>query len=294
MSLTDEQIALRKKGIGASEIAAIAGLLPESYDTSALTLWLDKTGREPLSESDFAAHMEWGHPMEVVIGEWYRGQLPQGHRATDLQTIQTNGGRYLATPDLLVSGPTGQWLAQIKNVGHRVAHKWVDGPPVYVVAQCQWELMVLREELGTRFDRNDVVASIAGNPPQVWRQDWNPEMVEELKKAADQFLFCLTTDTRPAVNGHGSWVDYFAREFPQKNSTPELLDMPPGMVNLLEQYDTARDYEREAISHRKKLRNRLLSELGDAAGFIGEGWRVKRKWSRGTPWVDVRRINSDE
>ena len=112
MSLTPEQIALRRNTLGASEIAAVCGLDPFR---GPWDVWADKMGldiREEFAESDM------GHLFERPLLEHYSRKT--GVVLAYPETLIHPIHRWVsATPDGLGSDR----VVQVKVVGTNMAHK---------------------------------------------------------------------------------------------------------------------------------------------------------------------------
>lgn len=97
MTLTPEQLALRKQGLGSSDLPSVLGLSPYR---SAFELWLEKTGRV----APFAGnkHTELGNLIEPVIGTLYerKAQPTSMERGT---TVIGSESWMIATPDFIVT-----------------------------------------------------------------------------------------------------------------------------------------------------------------------------------------------
>ena len=61
--LTEKQIKARSQGIGGSDAGTLLGLNPHK---TAVELWLEKTGRMPIDNTDNPAQ-EWGRRLEAVV-----------------------------------------------------------------------------------------------------------------------------------------------------------------------------------------------------------------------------------
>jgi putative phage-type endonuclease len=66
--------AARANGIGASEIAAVAGLSPFM---SAFRLWHIKKGNLPADDGDYNPYFDWGHRLEPVVAAKFADLHPE-------------------------------------------------------------------------------------------------------------------------------------------------------------------------------------------------------------------------
>ncbi len=151
MALSDEQLALRAKGIGASEIPAILGL--SRFETLGDVFRRKTGGQEPFTGNE---HTFWGERLESVIAGVYAERRP-GVTLQAGTTCFAEGKPFFCTPDFHVLGAGEPYLLQIKNTSYSMKAKWKLGPPPTVQAQVQWEMMVMG------MDRDDVAVLIGGN-----------------------------------------------------------------------------------------------------------------------------------
>jgi predicted phage-related endonuclease len=217
-----EWLALRRKGLGGTDAAAILGVNPYR---SALDVYLDKKGLVPELEENAA--MEWGKRLEDVIAtkfvddnvvqhDWSGGnKVGFGFYLRSAQEIggllqhpqQGGFGFMLATPDYFE--PTQSWGLEIKTAGAMMAPQWGDPPsmlnvPEHYRVQCEhymivtgaamWYLAVL---IGGRDYR---VYEICPNEDRVEKHKaallrfWNENILADLapeldaSKAADTYL----------------------------------------------------------------------------------------------------------
>jgi putative phage-type endonuclease len=191
-------------GLGASEISAAAGLDPFR---SPLQLWLEHTGQcEPFAGNEFT---DWGLEVEPAILRAYeKTRLEEGEMLMrPAESIYKPGSTWKrCTPDGLVYAEQELRRAvQVKNVGHRMMHRWQEGPPDYVVCQVQWELSVLGLE------RGDVMACLGGAPPEAYTLWRDSQMIADLDVIAERHWHCVQTRTEPRTTHHEDWAVYLAR-----------------------------------------------------------------------------------
>lgn len=143
--LTAEQIAARRRTLGASEIAAVCGMDPFR---GVWDVWAEKMGLIP---PESFAESDMGHLFERPLLEHYSRKT--GVALTYPETMIHPLHKWVsATPDGLASDR----VVQVKVVGANMAHKWDAGVPEYVVCQVQWEMLVTRRPLAV------VVACVGG------------------------------------------------------------------------------------------------------------------------------------
>ena len=269
MSLTAEDLALRKHGIGSSEIAAIAGLNPWR---GPMDVWLAKTGRDH-SESNLAQDL--GHYLEPVIAQMYVDKL-QDERVNLCKgnTIVCEREPWMvATPDYLVfSESENTRLLEIKNVGWRVAPHWEsDRAPDYVFAQVQHQMHVVGLE------RSDVCALLGGRDFFVIPVAYDRAFADALSEIARVFMVeHVQPDKPPPVDASESWKRYVAERFPRQRK--DTLDpATPEVEKLVGELRGVKAEESALETRRDELETKLKALIGDRAGYAGDGWYVSWK-----------------
>lgn len=131
---------LSRVGVGASEIAAACGI--HKYKTR-FGLWLEKTGRKPPFAGNH--HTRLGQLCEPRARQLYAN-------ATGCDIVTPAASMFHPEHNWCRATPDG-WRAdnpkhgvQIKSVGFYVGRRWKHEIPIYVEAQCQWEMFVTGAE----------------------------------------------------------------------------------------------------------------------------------------------------
>lgn len=138
----------RRSGLGASETAAVLGLSPWK---TALDVYLDKTGPEPVADVETSEATAWGNLLEPVV-------------ARRTVRVHPELGKLVPTPGLLAH-PEHSWmlatidfgladrgsrsapvreLLEVKTTSvHNYRANWIDGvPPAMIQVQCQQQMAV--------------------------------------------------------------------------------------------------------------------------------------------------------
>lgn len=273
--MSDRQVI--GSGLGASAIAAAAGLSPWK---SPLQLWLEMTGQASSSASEAA---EWGHAVEPALRGWYR----ERHVLADedvwhpAESLYMTGADWMrATPDdVIVDRPSKEWrrLVEAKNVGHRMLHRWLDGPPDWVTCQCQWSLAV------TALVRSDVIASLGGAAPEVWTVWKDQSMVDDLIAIGAQFMRHVRERTEPRTTHHEDWAAYLAR---RAKSRGFIVPVDSVDESMLLDWKASTHALRSAKQRSDLAKNRVRRFLADANADgmdTGEGmatWKPDKNGNR--------------
>jgi len=205
---------LSRYGIGASEIAAIAGLNPYA---SPWDVWIEKTGQGPAKKE--TETMEWGKRLEPAIRQKYVDETGWMVDVPIASIFHPEAEWARATPDGIVPGTeyrlsavgmrpmaVDSVLVQCKNVGAWCAGDWKEAPPVYVQLQEQWEMYVA----GVR--RADVAVLIGGNDFRIYTVHRDNEIIKDLRDIAGAFWERVQTMAEPDIDHSDACRDHFTRK----------------------------------------------------------------------------------
>lgn len=168
MSLTDAQRALRRTGIGGSEIAAVLGVATRKTEDgspkTAFDTWFAKV--HPMEQLN-TVDAERGIYLEPGIGDWYLSRTGRARGMAPGTVRHATESVALCTPDLLALDEKGRArLVSIKAPRH--SFEWgPDGSsdvPIDYVLQLQWEHLVCSSFMpaGALDDGLDLAAFVGG------------------------------------------------------------------------------------------------------------------------------------
>jgi putative phage-type endonuclease len=264
VSLTPEQLELRRHGIGASEAPMV---LEESPHGGRIALFLRKLG---LADEFTTGAQEMGNILEPGVATYYARKT--GAVLTPETTLRHPTMPWiLATPDRWVNGR--QKILQIKCVGQWMAHHWRDdehGIPDYVRIQVTQEMIVT----GARVC--DVAALICGTDIRVYQVEFDPELAEMIVEAVTRFWFDhIEPRVMPEPDGSEDATDLLARLYPRHREP--LMDATNEMELLAMELRTARA-NAAAWADRAELREQELKALlRESEGVRGNGWTATWK-----------------
>lgn len=289
LGLSDEQLAMRRRGIGGSDVAALLGLDP--YRT-AWDVWAEKTGRaEPSPENRFT---RWGNRLEAVIADEYRERLGVAlwkgatvvHAARPWQ---------LGTPDRLVnasSQASAEWGLEIKARGLRQAWRWgaerdgAAGVPDEVQAQAHWYMSL------TDLPRWDVAVLLDGNDFRAYTLERDTDVEAALLDVAERFWRDhVQANVPPDFDGGDAAWRYVHERMRGAGGKCIEPTVPAEMI--------ASDLEEvlltiERAEHRKaELRQRLAALAANLGvkGFANDAWRFVNVEQRGkVNWKRVAEV----
>ena len=190
----EEWHAVRKSGIGGSDIVAICGL---NDWTSPLEIWLKKTG-QPVPRRvdevlDEAAEM--GHELEPFVASRFtkKTKLPVFENPGTLRLPQIPWALVNLDRTTEEAGLPG--VVEIKTRSSYALGDWLDEPPVDVQVQTQWQMLVTGWSFGY------VAASIGGQRTIVHRIERDEQLIDDLLAIGAEFWGWVETGTQPPLDG---------------------------------------------------------------------------------------------
>lgn len=292
MSLTDEELAIRKTGITATDATGITGT-NRFWDPVAV--YLHKTDPEKLADraEENPTQKALGHELEpVVIRMLARERALEGVTMVTTKTMRSEEHPWaLATPDRLVMHPELglSAVAEAKNVGVRMVADWRDAHdddewvvPAYVHVQVQWQMIVANVPVA------HVGALLGGRDFRAWTIYSEDSLRNTLLTVCGDFWhqhILKRIPPSPAATERAAKA--IAAMFPSHSEA--IIPAPPHAEALADQYIDARAQEEYFYALRMAAENKLKMVVGGNAGVVGRDWRLtwKTTLSTGVDWKRV-------
>ncbi|MGI4850683.1 MAG: YqaJ viral recombinase family protein [Janthinobacterium lividum] len=284
MSLTAEQLAMRKTGIAASELASVCGLSPWG---SAIEVWERKVG---VRDDDLSlnANIIRGTLFEAPVIAWYtllssRKVVPQTTLRHPKHPIM------LATPDGVAfkDGDEPRCL-EIKCPGPFTLRHWgaegSDEIPEYYVPQVQAQMAV------TGLQTTDVVM-FSGIEPKIYHVDYDDEFFQATREIAEKFFTdYVLTGTPPPPDTTAAYGDFLARHAPMRDAQSTVdLSGSDEAVRWMQQLKEAQKASKYAAACEEEAKNNLKALMGENASARVPGGRITWRNTK-----QVRRIQWPE
>jgi putative phage-type endonuclease len=272
--LTDEQKAMRRTGIGASECAVAVGL---SDYQDPMQLYLRKLG---LTEGPDDELLRIGHLMEPVIETLYRERYPAVYTWGGDKTLRhPEHPRVLATPDRWCGGfpaagedPVGVYILQMKNCRPEQRRHWgregTDEIPHGYFCQVQWEMAV------AGVARCDVAAFFGGTELRVYSVAYDEEIFSQLLEANRSFWFghVVPQIPPPIDGGDGAW-EYLKAKFPKPD--PGLtIEADDALERLAAQLKEAKFHAKLWSDKADRAEAEICLKMGKAEVLKGKRFRA--------------------
>lgn len=289
---TEEWYAARSTGIGASEIAAAAGLSPYS---TPLELYHRKRGELP--EIEPSEPMILGNLLEPVVkarfcqveGITFANPSPPMFRHGVHQPIT-------ATPDAIIDAVT---LFEAKTASWRMKGSWgdqnSDDVPPHYLCQCQQQMAVMNAaavRLAVLFDGAELKRFT------VLRND---ELITLLISAALELWERIQNGDPPPPDWSHPSTPKLIREI-HSSIEDARIELSPDETAAWEQYEELGRMVRDTEAHRDELKARVLHAIGgNFAGLLPDGRMVRRKLIEKEPYtvtpkpyIDARAVKADD
>lgn len=274
MGFTKEQLEERKRGIGASEAAAVLGLNP--YRTP-LEVWMQKKG---MVETIETPAMRLGTRLEPVIAEMYQ-------EATGLELATTRTILYpknpiiFATPDRIIKDKNKG--LEIKTANARMSEQWgepeSDEIPSYYLVQCILCMAV------TDLPEWDVAALIGGSDFRIYTIHRDIELETTIiERLLEWWEMYIVGNREPEIDSSRSCAEYLAAKYP-RNFKP-LKEADETTEQLLSRLAEVKNHLKSFEEQEEAIKNLLKNYIGDADGV--QGITGKATWKAAK---DSKKIN---
>ncbi len=298
MALSKRQLALRRSGIGASEIASLIG---ESKYSNPIAIYESKVVGVELEAS---YQMDLGSELEEPIARVWAKQHNKFLARVD--TLQhRNKALALATPDRAVYSTAvargdsrrlrtdvrdSEMLLQVKSTNWRLKHLWgpegSDRIPVEYLSQAHWEGSVAgvdTVEFAVDFDKTKLSR---------YRVQVSPVVFEAMYEIAERFwVDHVLARKPPEPDTSERYGEFLQRAFPRPLRA-ELLQVAPddplsADISRFASLKAAEAYIGKAL---KLIHNRMRARTGEATGLEGAFGKVTFKLTRDGTRVDWEAI----
>ena len=245
-----EWLKARRKGIGGSDAAAIAGL---NKWRSPIAVWMDKTGQLEPDEAGEAAY--WGTMLEDLVAQEFTKRTGKRVRRRNAILQHPEHQFMLANVDRLVVGESAGLECKTSSE-YRKGEWGEDGetlPPEYLIQVHSWYLAVL----------------IGGNKFIHFRVDRDQELIDYLIKIESDFWQLVEDGTPPPMDGSDASKELLGRLYPESNE--QAVDLPQNASELIEEREHWAEQEKLMAEKKQEAENKLKQLLGEnEVGWAGE------------------------
>ena len=280
----EEWLQIRSTGIGSSDAAAAIGL--SSYKCS-LSLWLEKTGRQPPEDLSEKEAVVWGTVMEPVLAKMYAERTGRKVRRVNAVLQHPEHPFMLANLDREVITESGTGILEIKTAGFYSAQQWEDGVPV--AYQCQ----VLHQLAVTGHAWADVAVLIAGQEFRIYRIERDDDKIADLIQREAQFWSWVANDQQPDPDGSYDAQQALLSLFPTDNGqTLDFSESGP-FNDLFAELLILRHRKEEIEQQESTLKHRIQAALGSATAAIFQQGKVTWRKAKDRLVPDLDRLSQE-
>lgn len=285
---------MRSKGLGGTDIAALAGLNPWK---GPMDVYLEKLGLVD-SEPDNEA-MYWGKALEPVLAKRYKKEKGIEIEIPDPQTLPfvkmpPEMTWITGSPDAVYSitrfeqTDFGAWMnceggVDFKTTGRRQDYgdPGTDQVPDWVACQCQWYCGLT----GAKWWDVAVLFFAPRREFAIYHLERNQEIIDQLTEIGREFWEGhVIPQVPPPIDGSAGSKRFLDLTYPQDRG--EMLAATGYIQSLVDFLKNTRDRLKEAEEEKLFLENRLKNIIQDAAGIQGDGWKVTWKKTRDRKEID--------
>lgn len=280
----EEWLQIRSTGIGSSDAAAAIGL--SSYKCS-LSLWLEKTGRQPPEDLSEKEAVVWGTVMEPVLAKMYAERTGRKVRRVNAVLQHPEHPFMLANLDREVITESGTGVLEIKTAGFYSAQQWEDGVPV--AYQCQ----VLHQLAVTGHAWADVAVLIAGQEFRIYRIERDDDKIADLIQREAQFWSWVANDQQPDPDGSYDAQQALLSLFPTDNGqTLDFSESGP-FNDLFAELLILRHRKEDIEQQESTLKHRIQAALGSATAAIFQQGKVTWRKAKDRLVPDLDRLSQE-
>lgn len=261
----------RRRGVGASEVAAILGVDPRR---GALAVYADKVAAR--SSEDEELWLTFGRDVENAIARGYS-------RKTKRPILPRNAFEIVRHPDLPILGATldfeiegskecpapagadGVGVLETKAVGFHKRDEWQEDPPLHYQVQVQIQMACRGRAWGSlgALMGGIVIADPVDLVP-------NPDFVNLALEQVARFWWHVENQRPPEADAKPETRQAIRRLWPGSNG--QLIALTREDLQLVESWEAAKVAKEAAEDHYDGCVNRLAVRMGDAErGALPDG-----------------------
>ena len=281
--LTQQQLDMRKTGIGGSDVAVILGLSPWR---TPLKLWAEKIGK--LEAQEASAAMEWGHRLEAPVYQKFKQEHPEYECSYGSGTVRHAEQKHLlATPDAFyhrkgTKGGASKGILEIKTSGQQA---WSEVPEYYMMQARHYCYVLNRDEFS--------FAVLFGG---VDYREYGPFWFDP-EQYADEILPLLDYFWESVENKDPKFPPSELNELNLLNTVEKgkEADCDNELAIMLGRHRELKDVMDQCQEELKPLRIEIAERMGDASKLVDEDGRTLavQVQSKDTKVIDTKRLKKE-
>jgi putative phage-type endonuclease len=282
----EEWQAYRMNYLGGSDIAAILGFTPK-YRT-AISVWLDKTGRKPPIEQNMA--MKMGHMLEPVVAQLFAEEHP---------TIKVQRNNWMLQHDSidcmaanidreLICPLKGRGVLEVKTASAWMEKKWTSNTvPDEYMFQLQWYLSI------TGYAYGYFAVLIGGNDYRSYYVERDEEIIAYIEGKAQEFWQYVRDDVAPLVDGSEASAEALAYAYPPDADGTAMVDIPDDLITDLERLEGIKENIKRLEAEQEFINQRVKQAVGTYHKAEGYGFVITYKPQTRDGGLDREKLQND-
>lgn len=278
----EQWLETRRKGIGGSDVSAIAGL---NKWKSPIAVYMDKVGQSPIEDTAGEAAY-WGNVMEDIVAQEFSIRTGLKVRRKNAILKHPEHQFMLANVDRLIIGK--QEGLECKTASEYLKGEWEDEEiPAAYLLQIQHYMAV------TGYKAWHIAVLIGGNKFIHKKVERDEELISYLIQIEKDFWENhVLKEIPPAFDGSDSSVDLLKALYPE--SEPELeINLPKDAETLIEALEVIKSDIKESETKKKEYENKIKALMGvnekAYAGIRKITWK-----SNNVTRIDSKRLKAEK
>ena len=252
----EQWLEYRKKGIGGSDAAAIAGLSPFK---SAISVFIDKT--EPKSEPIDSERMRIGRDLEDYVAKRFEEMLGKKVRKRNAILQHPEHEWMLANVDRLVVGESAGLECKVTN--SYAKKQWEEGiPPMYEL-QCHHYMAV------TGLDKWYIAALIGNEAVSIHEIKRDEEIINYLINIEKDFYENhILKNEMPAPDGSSDASDLIKMMYPDSDASETVVIDKNEYVDMVNRYDQINELIKTLEKEQELIKQDIQMQMKEAEKAI--------------------------
>lgn len=276
-------LALRRKGIGSSDIAAACGM---NKWKGPYTLWLEKRGEfNPQPDPNAEARMEWGKLVEPLIAQQFVTEKSHlTYEKCNFVLQHPTCSWALANLDGIIRDASGAMsIIEIKNVQAHSFEAWGGEIPIYYMMQIQHQLWV------TGLDHCYFVVCVGGTAPlRTWSVSRDEAMIANQAAIGAAFWSMVESGVAPQPDEKDS--DAIGKRYSKPTDGALPVEIP---IEVIQEYQSAQISFEIAEARVEAVKNRVKELLRDASVGMVDGQKAFTwNYSKGRETLDTKALKA--
>lgn len=278
----EQWLEARRKGIGGSDVSAIAGL---NKWKSPVGVYLEKVGQSPLKDTAGEAAY-WGNVMEDIVAQEF--SIRTGLKVRRRKAILTHPEHefMFANVDRLIIGK--QEGLECKTASEYLKGDWEDEEiPAAYLLQIQHYMAV------TGYKAWHIAVLIGGNKFIHKKIDRDEELISYLIKIEKDFWENhVLKEIPPAFDGSDASVDLLKALYPESDPESEI-NLPKDAETLLEALEVIKSDIKESETKKKEYENQIKAFMGTNEKAYSGNRKITWK-SNSVTRIDSKRLKAEQ